>query len=408
MSFQSVLDPALVTELKRGTETILPAGGLEEKLVLAAEQGRPLRIKAGFDPTAPDLHLGHTVLLNKMRQFQQAGHEVYFVIGDFTARIGDPTGKMVTRPPLSEEDIAANAKTYATQVFKILDPTKTRVVYNSTWTEPLGAAGLVKLAAQSTLARLLEREDFSTRFGAQQPISLHELLYPLLQGYDSVALVADIELGGTDQTFNLLMGRELQKQVGQSPQVVLTLPLLEGLDGVQKMSKSLGNTIAIEECPQDLFGKIMSLSDGLMWRYYELLSFRSGVEIEALKAAAAAGSNPRDIKMKLGEELVNRFHGSSAAREASERFVAQFRDKQIPADLATSIVKVPSEGIWLPHILKEVGLVHSTSEAVRQMQAGGVQVNQARVTDSKQLFCRGEVLLLQVGKRRFAKVALSE
>jgi len=390
--------------LRRGADEILLEDELRERL----QQGRPLRIKAGFDPTAPDLHLGHTVLLNKMRQFQDLGHHVIFIIGDFTGRIGDPTGKTVTRPPLTEDDIQANAATYREQVFRILDPRATEVVFNSSWTDELGAAGMVQLAARHTVARMLEREDFSKRYGNRQPIAIHEFLYPLIQGHDSVVLKSDVELGGTDQKFNLLVGRELQKQYGQPPQVILTMPILEGLDGVQKMSKSLGNYIGVQDAPDDMFGKVMSISDALMWRYYELLSWRPLVEVETLRAAAESGErNPRDIKFELAEELVGRFHGAGSGERARQNFVARFQRHQLPEDLPEVTVTAPVEGLPLPNLLKEAGLVGSTSEARSMLRQGAVRLDGERVEDVDLRFASGSRHVVQIGKRRIARVTLA-
>ncbi|MCX7897208.1 MAG: tyrosine--tRNA ligase [Rhodocyclaceae bacterium] len=384
--------------IKRGCEELL----LEEELIEKLKSGRPLRVKAGFDPTAPDLHLGHTVLLNKLRHFQELGHHVLFLIGDFTGMIGDPTGKNATRPPLSREEVLANAETYREQVFKILDAEKTEICFNSAWFERLGAAGMIKLAAQHTVARMLEREDFAKRFANNQPIAIHEFLYPLCQGYDSVALRADVELGGTDQRFNLLMGRELQKHYGQPPQVILTMPLLEGLDGVAKMSKSLGNYIGIIEPPQEIFGKLMSISDTLMWRYYELLSFRPASEIAQLKREVEQGRNPRDVKMELAEEIVGRFHGAKAARAAREAFIARFSHGVLPEDMPE--VTVPAGPI--AQVLKQAGLVASTSEAYRLIAGGGVRLNGEKVENKALTLTAGEVVVLQVGKRRYARAHL--
>ena len=391
-----------LAELKRGADEIL----LEAELKARLAEGRPLRVKAGFDPTAPDLHLGHTVLLNKLRQFQELGHEAIFLIGDFTGMIGDPTGKNVTRRPLSREEIAANARTYESQVFKILDPKKTRVEFNSSWTEKLGAAGLVQLAARHTVARMLERDDFSKRYAAGEPISIHEFLYPLVQGYDSVALQADVELGGTDQKFNLLMGRHLQEHYGQKPQIVLTMPILEGLDGVQKMSKSLGNYIGINEPPGEMFGKLMSISDDLMWRYFELLSFRPLKEIEGFKSQIKDGANPRDIKFLLGQEIVARFHGEAAGRAAQEEFVARFQKGALPEDMPELDLKVEADGIGIVELLKQCKLVASGSEANRMLEQGGVKVDGEKAGDRGLKLKAGGTHVLQVGKRKFARVRL--
>lgn len=389
--------------IRRGTEEILPLDGLRKKL----EAGRPLRIKAGFDPTAPDLHLGHTVLLNKLRQFQELGHEVLFLIGDFTAMIGDPTGRNATRKPLSREEVERNAQTYKDQVFRILDPAKTQVLFNSQWLEPLGATGLIQLAARQTVARMLERDDFAKRYKSGQPIAIHEFLYPLLQGYDSVALRADVELGGTDQRFNLLMGRQLQEDYGQEPQVVITLPLLEGLDGVQKMSKSLGNYVGITDPPDEMFGKLMSISDELMWRYFELLSFRDLSEIAALRQAVAEGANPRDIKFELALELVGRFHGADEARRAQESFISRFQKGQMPEEMEQLELSCPEEGgMGLAYLLKAAGLVASTSEGIRMVQQGAVRIDGERISDPRHLCVRGSEHVYQVGKHRFARVRL--
>ncbi len=392
-----------LAELCRGCEEILPDGGLAKRLAT----GKPLKIKAGFDPTAPDLHLGHTVLINKLRQFQQFGHEVIFLIGDFTGLIGDPTGKNATRPPLSPDEIAQNAETYQQQIFKILDPEKTRIAFNSEWMNAMGSAGLVKLAASHTVARMLERDDFSKRYAAGQPIAIHEFLYPLVQGYDSVALQADVELGGTDQKFNLLVGRQLQQDAGQTPQVVMTLPLLEGLDGVQKMSKSLGNYVGITDAPDDMFGKLMSISDELMWRYFELLSFRPLHDIEMLKQRIADGENPRDIKFELGMEIVARFHDERAATAARDAFIARFQKHAIPDDLPE--VELTSEGdaIGIAHALKASGLVASTSEGFRMIKQGAVRLDSERVESRDVAIAVGASVVLQVGRRKFARVTVS-
>jgi tyrosyl-tRNA synthetase len=392
-----------MTELERGTDEILPKGGLEAKLKL----GRPLIVKVGFDPTAPDLHLGHTVLINKMRQFQEYGHDVIFLIGDFTGMIGDPSGKNATRPPLSEEEIAVNAKTYESQVFKILDKKRTRIDFNSRWMTEIGAAGVIKLAAQHTVARMLERDDFSKRFKNEQPISIHEFLYPLVQGYDSVALKADVELGGTDQKFNLLVGRQLQQAHGQEPQLVMTMPLLEGLDGVNKMSKSLDNYIGITDTPGEMFGKIMSISDDLMWRYFELLSFRPLADIEALEAAVDDGRNPRDVKFELAIELVSRFHDEAVAAREKEEFIARFQKGAMPQDIPE--VSVSGEGgkLGIAHLLREAGLVTSTSEAVRMIKAGAVKIEGAKIADRSLEVAAGTCQIYQVGKRKFARVSVT-
>ena len=390
--------------IKRGTDEILLEDALRRKLAL----GRPLRIKAGFDPTAPDLHLGHTVLLNKLRQLQDLGHEILFLIGDFTGLIGDPTGKSATRKPLSPEQIQENAKTYQDQVFRILDPERTRVVFNSQWLEPLGAAGLVQLAARHTVARMLERDDFAKRYKAGQPIAIHEFLYPLIQGYDSVALQADVELGGTDQKFNLLVGRQLQEAYGQEPQVVITLPILEGLDGVQKMSKSLGNYIGITDPPEEMFGKIMSVSDELMWRYFELLSTRDLAEIQAWRDAVGEGANPRDIKFELGLELVARFHDAAKARAALEGFVARFQRGALPEEIPERVLPAGEGGVLpIANLLKDAGLVGSTSEAIRLIGQGAVRVDGERVEDTRLSCAAGSQHIYQVGKRRIARIRLT-
>jgi len=387
--------------VKRGAVEIIS----EEELIGLFKMNRPLRIKAGFDPTAPDLHLGHTVLINKMRQFQDLGHQVIFIIGDFTAMIGDPTGRNVTRPPLSKEEIIKNAKTYEEQIYKILDPTKTKIVFNSEWLQKLTAVDLIKLAATYTVARMLERDDFHKRYNNQQPIAIHEFMYPLLQGYDSVAVEADIELGGSDQKFNLLMGRELQKHFNQKAQVVLTMPLLEGLDGVQKMSKSLGNYIGITETPQEMFGKLMSISDDLMWRYFELLSFRPMSEIYNWREDVNSGANPRDFKIKLAIEIVTRFHGERAAISAHEDFVARFKRGEMPAEIPEVNVKAYDQnGLLIANLLKEAALVASTSDANRMIDSGAVKINGIKVIDKKISIKIGSNDIYQVGKRRFAKV----
>lgn len=385
--------------IKRGAEELLVEAELRERL----KGGRPLRIKAGFDPTAPDLHLGHTVLINKLRHFQELGHHVMFLIGDFTGMIGDPTGKNATSPPLSHEQIRQNALTYQDQVFKILDPEKTEICFNSSWFDSLGAAGMIKLAAQHTVARMLERDDFAKRYAGNQPIAIHEFLYPLCQGYDSVAMQADLELGGTDQKFNLLVGRELQKHYGQSPQCILTMPLLEGLDGVNKMSKSLGNYIGIAEPPQEIFGKLMSISDGLMWRYFDLLSFRSSHEIAVLRQNVDEGANPRDIKILLAQELVARFHSKDAANKALEDFLARFQRGLLPEDMPELSVLSGS----ISQVLKQTGLVASTSEALRLIDGGGVRIDGEKVGDKTLVLAAGCTVVLQVGKRKFARVTVS-
>ncbi len=392
-----------LAEIKRGLEEIL----LEDELIEKLKQGKPLKVKAGFDPTAPDLHLGHTVLINKLRTFQQLGHEVIFLIGDFTGMIGDPTGKNVTRKPLTREDVLANAKTYQDQVFKILDPAKTRIAFNSEWMEKLGAAGMIKLAARQTVARMLERDDFKKRYANNQSIAIHEFLYPLVQGWDSVALEADIEMGGTDQRFNLLMGRELQKDEGQRPQTVLMVPLLEGLDGVQKMSKSLGNYIGITDSPTEMFGKVMSISDDLMWRYYDLLSFRAIEDIAALKQQAAEGRNPRDIKIELAKEIIARFHSDADAEAAHQDFIQRFSKNALPDDIPELTLTLEGDNLPIAQLLKEAGLVESTSEALRMIKQGAVKLNgDVKVEDSKLTFEKGSSTIFQVGKRKFAKVTL--
>lgn len=388
--------------IKRGADEILIEAELVEKL----KSGRPLRVKAGFDPTAPDLHFGHTVLINKLRHFQELGHQVMFLIGDFTGMIGDPSGKNTTRPPLSREQIMENAKTYQDQVFKILDPQRTEICFNSEWMNGLGAAGMIRLASRSTVARMLERDDFAKRYTNEQPIAVHEFLYPLCQGYDSVAMKADVELGGTDQKFNLLMGRELQKHEGQAPQTVVMMPLLEGLDGVNKMSKSLGNYIGIAEPAREIFGKVMSISDQLMWRYYELLSFRPTSEIGGLRREVEEGRNPRDVKVMLAQELVARFHGLSAAEDALRDFEARFQRGAMPDEMPEVSVQVGSEGLPIFQVLKQAGLTGSTSEAIRVIGQGGVKINGERVEDKGLLLKAGETVVLQVGKRKFASVVL--
>jgi tyrosyl-tRNA synthetase len=388
--------------IKRGCEELLVEHELADKLAA----GRPLRVKAGFDPTAPDLHLGHTVLLNKMRQFQQLGHHVIFLIGDFTGLIGDPTGKNATRPPLSPEQIAENAKTYKEQVFKILDPDKTEIAFNSHWMRNVDAAGMIKLAAKHTVARMLERDDFGKRYRSGQPIAIHEFLYPLVQGYDSVMLRADIELGGTDQKFNLLVGRELQKDYGQTPQCILTMPLLEGLDGVNKMSKSLGNYVGINEPPGEIFGKLMSVSDELMWRYITLLSFEPLSTIERWKREVADGRNPRDIKVGFAQEIVARFHSRAASEQALADFEARFKQHEIPADIPEHALEADGKPILITQILKRVGLTTSTSEAMRMIDQGGVRIDGEKVSDKALTLAQGRSVVLQVGKRKFARVTL--
>lgn len=385
--------------IKRGADELL----IEAELIEKFKKGQPLRIKAGFDPTAPDLHLGHTVLINKLKQFQDLGHQILFLIGDFTGMIGDPTGKSATRPPLTPEQVQENAKSYAEQVFKILDKDKTEIVFNSHWLTDLGAAGMLKLAASHTVARMLERDDFSKRFKNNQPIAIHEFMYPLLQGYDSVALKADVEIGGTDQKFNLLMGRELQKQAGQSQQCVLTMPLLEGLDGVNKMSKSLGNYIGINEPPEIIFAKLMSISDDLMWRYIELLSFESLETIAEWKAQIAAGENPRNIKVRFAQEIVARFHSQADAEKALSDFQTRAKGG-IPDDVPEVNVAIEGESIGIAQLLKMAGLVESTSEAMRAIQQGGVKIDSVKVEDKSLSINKGASFVAQVGKRKFAKI----
>ncbi|MGH8293438.1 MAG: tyrosine--tRNA ligase [Gammaproteobacteria bacterium] len=397
------LPAEILAELRRGADEILRESELVERL----EGPRPLRVKAGFDPTAPDLHLGHTVLINKLHRFQEFGHEVIFVIGDFTGMIGDPSGKNVTRKPLSAKEIAANAATYKEQIFKILDPGKTRVEFNSRWLNALGSAGMVKLAARHTVARMLERDDFKKRLDSGQPIAIHEFLYPLVQAYDSVALQADVELGGTDQKFNLLVGRQLQEQYGQPPQIVLTMPILEGLDGVQKMSKSLGNYVGISEPPGEMFGKLMSISDELMWRYYELLSFRSVKEIERFKHEVADGANPRDIKFRLAEEIVTRFHSAAAAHAAHTEFVARFQQGALPDDMPEHEISVDGS-IGIAALLTRCALTASNSEANRLLEQGGVRVAGEKISDRGLKLAAGKSYVLQVGKRKFARVHLKK
>jgi len=388
--------------LRRGAGEILLESELENRLAL----GRPLRVKAGFDPTAPDLHLGHTVLINKMRQFQELGHDVVFLIGDFTGMIGDPSGKSATRPPLTREDVRANARTYERQIFKILDPDRTRVMFNSSWMEQMSAAGLIELAAKHTVARMLERDDFANRYASGQPISIHEFLYPLVQGYDSVALRADVELGGTDQKFNLLVGRQLQQAHAQMPQIVLTMPLLEGLDGVQKMSKSLGNYVGIDEPPGDMFGKIMSISDELMWRYFELLSFRPTTEIEGLRRAVTEGRNPMEVKFELASELVARFHGRTEAERAHADFIARHRHREIPENLELECVSSAEPTLGIVQMLHRAGLVDSTSEATRLIKQGAVSRDGVRVTDAREKLPVGSESVFKVGKRRFKRIRI--
>jgi len=389
--------------IRRGVTEIL----VESELVAKLETGRPLRIKAGFDPTAPDLHLGHTVLLNKMRQFQELGHEVVFLIGDFTSLIGDPTGKNVTRPPLSEAEVRANAQTYARQVFKILDPESTRVVFNSEWMGPMCAADIVRIAAKHTVARMLERDDFSKRYAGGQPIAIHEFLYPLIQGYDSVALNADVELGGTDQKFNLLVGRQLQEAYGQTPQIVLTMPLLEGLRGGEKMSKSLDNYVGIDEPAETMFGKLMSISDELMWRYFEVLSFRSLSDIAKLRAETDAGRNPKEVKVELAREIVARFHDAAAADRADEAFNRRFGLGEIPEKMREVKIAAGNGGLPLANVLQAAELTSSTSEGHRMVTQGAVRLDGEKVADSRQILGAGTNVVIQVGKRRLARVILT-
>jgi tyrosyl-tRNA synthetase len=393
----SAAEQAIQT-IRRGADELI----VEEELVKKLASGRKLRIKLGLDPTAPDLHLGHTVVINKLRDFQQLGHQVQFLIGDFTGMIGDPTGKNQTRPPLTREEIERNAQSYRDQVFKILDPDKTEILFNSKWSDPLGAEGIIRLASRYTVARLLERDDFSKRYKGGQPIALHELLYPLMQGYDSVAMKADVELGGTDQKFNLLVGRELQKQYGQEPQCILTMPLLEGLDGKEKMSKSLGNYVGIAEAPQEIFGKLMSISDELMWRYIDLLSFEPPEKIKAWK-----GEHPRDVKARFAKEIVARFHGAKSAEQAQADFESRFREGEMPADMPEVTVKAPAGGILIAQLLKQTNLTPSTSEAQRMIEQGGVKLDGERVSDKALKIPAGRTVVLQVGKRKFARIKVT-
>lgn len=391
--------------IKRGADELLIEAEMVEKLRLSISSGKPLRVKAGFDPTAPDLHLGHAVLINKLRQFQDLGHQVLFLIGDFTGMIGDPTGKSTTRPPLTAEQVLENAKSYSAQVFKILKPEQTEIVFNSTWLNNLGAAGMIKLAASHTVARMLERDDFSKRYKSNQPIAIHEFLYPLLQGYDSVALRADVELGGTDQKFNLLMGRELQKQAGQSQQCVVTMPLLEGLDGVNKMSKSLGNYIGIAEAPEMIFAKIMSISDELMWRYIELLSFETLATVAKWKADVVAGANPRDIKVSFAQEIVARFHSQDDAAKALADFQTRAKGG-VPDEVPQVTINIEGDNIGIAQLLKQAGLVASTSEAFRAIEQGGIKLDGEKVTDKALSLTKGVRVIAQVGKRKFADVTI--
>jgi tyrosyl-tRNA synthetase len=389
--------------IKRGAEELI----LEEDLVRKLNTGRRLRIKLGLDPTAPDLHIGHTVVINKLRHFQDLGHQVQFLIGDFTGMIGDPTGKNQTRPPLSREQILENAKSYRAQMAKILDAEKTQVLFNSEWSDKLGAEGMIRLAARYTLARLLERDDFSKRYKSGQPIAVHELLYPLMQGYDSVAMKADVELGGTDQKFNLLVGRELQRDFGQEPQVILTTPLLEGLDGKEKMSKSLGNYVGISEPPAEIFGKLMSVSDELMWRYAELLSFEPMATVRAWRDEVKAGRNPREIKALFAKEIVARFHGAPAAARAEEEFESRFRHGQAPESMPEVTLHAPEGGMAVTQVLKQAGLVPSVTEAQRVIEQGGVRLDGERLADKALKLARGKTVVAQVGKRKFARITLA-
>lgn len=393
---------AALAELTRGTDEVLVESELKERL----GAGRTLRIKAGFDPTAPDLHLGHTVLINKLRQFQDLGHEVYFLIGDFTGMIGDPSGKSATRKPLTPGEVSANARTYQEQVFRILDPERTRVVFNSHWMNAFSATDMIQLAARHTVARMLERDDFHKRYTSGQAIAIHEFLYPLIQGYDSVELKADVELGGTDQKFNLLVGRQLQQSYGQSAQVVMTVPILEGLDGVQKMSKSLNNYVGIQEPADDMFGKLMSISDDLMWRYFELLSLKTGPQVDRLRQEAADGRNPRDIKFLLAEELVTRFHDTDAASRARENFVARFQQGVMPEDIPEATVEAQGGDVPLPTLLRLAGLVGSSSDGQRMVRQGAVRIDGERVEDPGARLAAGGQYTIQVGKRRFARVTV--
>jgi tyrosyl-tRNA synthetase len=392
-----------LSELKRGASEVL----LESELLKKLAKGQPLRVKAGFDPTAPDLHLGHTVLINKMRRFQDFGHEVIFLIGDFTGLIGDPTGRNATRPPLTADEVKANAGTYQEQIFKILDPNKTRIEFNSRWMNQMSSSGLIQLAARHTVARMLERDDFSKRYKTGQPIAIHEFLYPLVQGYDSVALKADVELGGTDQKFNLLMGRQLQESFGQEAQVVLTMPLLEGLDGVNKMSKSLGNYIGVTEPADDMFGKLMSISDALMWRYFDLLSFRNNLEIEQFKRDVSAGRNPMEVKFELAREITARFHGLEAAHRAREAFAARSQKREVPENVEKRVIAIDQSSISVAQLLKLAGLTQSTSAANRLIEQGGVRIDGEKLSDTKSVVVVGSKHLFQVGKRQFAEIEIT-
>ncbi|WP_027159811.1 tyrosine--tRNA ligase [Methylobacter luteus] len=392
----------VLASLLRGADEVL----VEQELVKKLEEGRSLRVKAGFDPTAPDLHLGHTVLINKLKQFQDAGHEVLFLIGDFTGMIGDPTGKNTTRKPLSRDEVIENAKTYEEQIFKILDPAKTLVMFNSSWMNAMSPADLIQLAAKHTVARMLERDDFNKRFKSGQPIAIHEFIYPLIQGYDSVAMKADVELGGTDQKFNLLVGRQLQEVFGQKPQVVMTMPILEGLDGVQKMSKSLNNYIGIADSPDDMFGKLMSISDELMWRYFELLSFRPISEIKPWMQACEQGANPRDYKVKLAQEIIERFHDGAAAKKALENFEARFQRGAMPDEMDEIELSNGGKGYGIANLLKDAGLTASTSEAIRMINQGAVKIDGEKISDPKTEIAAGTKHVYQVGKRKFARVTI--
>ncbi len=389
--------------IRRGCDELI----VEDELAKKLAQGRPLRVKLGLDPTAPDLHLGHTVVINKLRHFQSLGHQIQFLIGDFTGMIGDPTGKNQTRPPLTREEIQENARTYREQAFKILDPDKTQILFNSEWSDKLGAEGMIRLAARYTVARMLERDDFGKRYRANQPIAIHEFLYPLMQGYDSVAMKADVELGGTDQKFNLLVGRELQRDFGQEPQVIVTTPLLEGLDGVNKMSKSLGNYVGISEPPQEIFGKLMSISDTLMWRYVELLSFEPLTTVRRWRDDVAAGRNPREIKVLFAKEIVARFHGAAAAKDAEAAFEERFRHGRLPEDMPQVTLKGSAEGLPVVQLLKQAGLTASTTEAARMIEQGGVRLDGARLEDRALRIARGQTVVAQVGKRKVARITVS-
>ncbi|WP_198245734.1 tyrosine--tRNA ligase, partial [methane-oxidizing endosymbiont of Gigantopelta aegis] len=394
----------MMEQIRRGAEEIL----VENELIKKLEEGRPLRIKAGFDPTAPDLHLGHTVLINKLKQFQDLGHEVLFLIGDFTAMIGDPTGKNVTRKPLTKEQVLENAKTYQEQVFKILDPAKTKVLFNSEWMGAMSSSEMIQLAAKHTVARMLERDDFSKRYKSGRPIAIHEFLYPLIQGYDSVVIKADVELGGTDQKFNLLVGRQLQEMEGQKPQTILTMPILEGLDGVQKMSKSLNNYIGIADKPDDMFGKIMSISDDLMWRYYELLSFKPMNDIRQWQKNCEKGENPKNYKVALAQEIIERFHGVVAAKKALESFEARFQRGAIPDEMDEVVLTTQGEAYPIANLLKDAGLTKSTSEAIRMIKQGAVKIDGEKISDPKVQISAEQQQVFQVGKRKFARVEVQK